>query len=219
MLPGTPELDALWRDQLEHGLLALGVTLAKRQQNLLLRYLALLVKWNRAYNLTAVRDPAQMVSRQLLDSLSVLPHIKGPRLLDVGTGAGLPGVPLAVAQPEWRFTLLDSNGKKTRFVSQVRTELGLDNLVVVQARAERFNDPGRFDTVTSRAFARLADTIACTRHLIAPQGIWVAMKGPAEGEERAALPDGIRTEVFDLQVPGLTGVRRAVVCAPDPERR
>ena len=212
MFTNSSPYNALWHDQLESGLLRLGLQLTQHQCETLRGYLALLIKWNRAFNLTAIRDPAQMVSRQLLDSLSILPYIKGPRIIDVGTGAGLPGVPLAVAKPNWTFTLLDSNGKKTRFVKQVRNELTLDNLVVVQDRAERFADPNGYDTVTSRAFASLADVIACTQHLLAPDGIWVAMKGPAAGGEREALPSNVSAEVIDLRVPGLAEERRAVVC-------
>lgn len=213
MFTNSSPYNALWHDQLENGLISLGLQLTQHQCEMLQCYLALLIKWNRAFNLTAIRDPAQMVSRQLLDSLSVLPHIKGPRIIDVGTGAGLPGVPLAVAKPEWTFTLLDSNGKKTRFVNQVRNELALDNLLVVQDRVERFGDPDGYDTVTSRAFASLADMIAWTEHLVAPDGIWVAMKGPAADGEREALPANICAEEIDLHVPGVAGDRRAVVCS------
>lgn len=208
----SPDYNSMWCDQLDRGLSRCGLRLTKRQCESLLDYLALVVKWNRVYNLTAIRDPAQMVSRQLLDSLSVLPYLKGPRVLDVGTGAGLPGVPLAVARPNWRFTLLDSNGKKVRFVNQVRADLSLKNLVVAQQRVERFRDPDGFDTVTSRAFAKLPDMLACTQHLLAPDGRWVAMKGPGEEAERKDLPADISIEVIPLHVPDLAGERRAVVC-------
>jgi 16S rRNA (guanine527-N7)-methyltransferase len=208
--------DPRWAAQLATGLRALGLDLDEAQQDCLLRYLALLVKWNRAYNLTAVRDPAEMVSRQLLDSLSILPWVRGPRVLDVGSGAGLPGIPLAIARPGWALTLLDSNGKKTRFLTQVCLELGLANVVVVQARAEQYRpaDQRGFDTVTARAFASLAQLLALTRHLLAPGGRWVAMKGPSEDPHSEALGKDLGVQVQALQVPGAAGVRRAVIIEP-----
>lgn len=211
--PG-PTPDPRWTAQLADGLDVLGLPLDAGRQARLLRYLALLAKWNRAYNLTAVRDPAHMVSRQLLDSLSILPLVQGPRVLDLGTGAGLPGIPLAIARPDWALTLLDSNGKKTRFVQQVRLELGLANVSVQLGRAEDFRPALGFDTITSRAFAALDRMVELSAHLLAPGGCWVAMKGPAERAERAALPAGYAVQVRDLRVPGESGVRRALVIRP-----
>ncbi len=207
----APERDVRWAGQLEQGLEAMGIGLDADRRERLLDYLALLRHWNRAYNLTAVRDPARMVARQLLDSLSVLPLVAGPRVLDLGTGAGLPGVPLAVARPDWEITLLDSNLKKTRFLRQVRLELGLENLEVVQARAEAWRPAEPFRTLTSRAFAPLPRMVAASRHLLAPGGHWVAMKGRVPRDELAALPEGLAAEVVPLSVPGETGERCAVV--------
>lgn len=211
MPPAALPSDPRWPAQLGAGVAAMGLDLAPARQAQLLRYLGLLVKWNRAYNLTAVRDPAEMVSRQLLDSLSILPLVAGPRVLDVGTGAGLPGIPLAIARPDWSLTLLDSNGKKTRFVNQVRLELRLANVAVQQARVEDYRPALGFDTITSRAFAALDQLLVRTGHLLAPGGCWVAMKGPAEGGAREGLPAGLAVSLHQLAVPGAVGERRAVV--------
>ncbi|MET0093851.1 MAG: 16S rRNA (guanine(527)-N(7))-methyltransferase RsmG, partial [Sedimenticola sp.] len=166
-----------WEKQLTDGLRRMDIDLSEQQQGLLLDYLALLLKWNNAFNLTAVRDPAEMVARQLLDSLSILDMVRGPRVLDVGTGPGLPGIPLAIALPDAHFTLLDSNGKKTRFVQQAKTALGLSNVEVVNGRVESFRPDIPFDTVTSRAFAALPKMVELTRHLVAGGGQLLAMKG------------------------------------------
>ena len=155
---------------LHQGLQAMGLTLPPEIEPRLLEFLRLLEKWNRSYNLTAVRDPEQMVARHLLDSLAVLPYVRGPRVLDIGTGAGLPGLPLALALPETHFTLLDSNAKKTRFVTQAAHALGLANVSVVQARAEKFQPAEKFATLLARAFASIPDMLATTRHLCAPGG-------------------------------------------------
>lgn len=199
-----------WRTQLDAGLDEQGTQLDDAQRERLIRYLALLYKWNRAYNLTAVRDPAQMVSRQLLDSLSILPWVEGPRVLDVGTGAGLPGIPLAIARPDWQLTLLDSNGKKVRFVRQAVMELGLNNVQAEQERIETFRPHQPFDTITSRAFAELKEFVSLTRHLVAPGGQWLAMKAALAQDESAALPAGLNPELLGLNVPGESGDRRAV---------
>ncbi len=177
----------------------------------LLDYLALLDKWNRAYNLTAVRDPLQMVTRHLLDSLAIAPYLRGARLIDVGTGGGLPGVPMAILFPEREFHLLDSNGKKTRFLFQVKTALGLDNMTVHQARVEAFQPDAAFDTVLSRAFATLADMVAGCRQLLAPDGHFLAMKGVHPEDEIAALAGVCDIQaVHPLQVPGLDEQRHLV---------
>lgn len=167
----------IWSSQLRSGLEQLGLTLSQQQQQLLLDYLALLTKWNRAYNLTAIRDPDEMVARQLLDSLSILTLVQGSQILDVGTGAGLPGIPLAICMPGASLTLLDANGKKSRFVQQAKMELGLDNLQVHQVRVERFDPAQRFDTITTRAFAALPKIVELTTRLLARNGIVLAMKG------------------------------------------
>ncbi|EDY87223.1 methyltransferase GidB [gamma proteobacterium HTCC5015] len=175
-------------------------------------YLALLEKWNKAYNLTAVRDPSKMVSHHLLDSLAIAPFIQGECILDVGTGAGLPGIPLAIAFPEWQFTLLDSNGKKTRFVSAAKRELGLTNVDVVQARVETLAVERGFDTITSRAFSELQPMMEWTQHLLAPNGRIAAMKGPRAEQELAPIRASIQDLAIEsVDVPGLEG-QRFMVC-------
>lgn len=175
--------------RLERGLTELGIDVDDEQSRRLLGLLALLHKWNRAYNLTAIRTPDEMVARHLLDSAAVLPFVQGPTLLDVGSGPGLPGLVLAILRPDLAVTLLDSNGKKVRFQRQAVLELGLTNVTPVQARVEAFE--GRFDQVISRAFASLGDFIGLTGHLLAPGGRWLAMKGPAVEDELAGLPEDV----------------------------
>lgn len=197
--------------KLARGIAQLGLPVAPETQQKLLDYLALLQKWNRVYNLTAIRDPEQMVSSHLLDSLAVLPHLWPGRWLDVGCGAGLPGVVLALLRPEWSFTLLDSNSKKTGFVQQAVIELGLRNVSVCCARVEDWQAGEKFDGIISRAFAETAEFTALTRHLLAPKGCWVAMKGTPE-QELGRLPKGVSVEqVVPLQVPGLEAARCLVI--------
>ncbi|RMG38713.1 MAG: 16S rRNA (guanine(527)-N(7))-methyltransferase RsmG [Gammaproteobacteria bacterium] len=202
---------AQWQIQLSDGLDALGLTLSPTQQQQLLDYLALLLKWNRVFNLTAVRDPGQMVARHLLDSLAIVPWVRGPRVLDVGTGAGLPGIPLAIALPEFQFVLLDSNGKKTRFVQQAVAELGLPNVSVEQARVEAFRDARGFDTITSRAFADIDRMLDQTAHLRAPGGQWAAMKAGLEELHDLKARSGLAHQVIPLTVPGEAGRRHLVL--------
>ena len=198
-------------EELQRGISQLGVTLNADTQRKLLDYLALLHKWNKVYNLTAIRDPQQMVSHHLLDSLAVMPHLWAGRWLDVGCGAGLPGLVLAVAQPDWQFALLDSNSKKTGFVQQAIIELGLHNVSVHCARVEEWQPVERFDGIISRAFSELGEFLRSTRHLAAPHGRWAAMKG-APQQELAGVPDGCRVErVIPLQVPGLRAARSLVI--------
>lgn len=196
---------------LDAGLAALRLDLHPGQRATLLAYVALLAKWNQAFNLTAVREPAQMVTRHLLDSLTLLPYLPAGRILDVGSGAGLPGIPLAVAVPERHFTLLDSNGKKTRFMAQVCTELGITNATVVNCRVERLRPDHPFDAVTARAFSSLLDLVSQTRHLLAPGGVVLAMKGALPAQELAQLAAGDRTEAITLAVPGLTHEQRHLI--------
>ncbi|MBU0620575.1 MAG: 16S rRNA (guanine(527)-N(7))-methyltransferase RsmG [Gammaproteobacteria bacterium] len=197
--------------QLSDGIAAMGIPVTPEQQQKLLDYLTLLHKWNAVYNLTAIRQPEQMVSHHLLDSLAVLPHLWPQRWLDVGCGGGLPGIVLAVMQPEWSFTLLDSNSKKTGFVQQAAIELGLHNVEVRCERVEQWKPGQKFDGIISRAFADVSDFVSLTRHLLADGGRWAAMKGVPE-QELKCLPDGIEVEkVITLRVPELEAARSLVV--------
>jgi 16S rRNA (guanine527-N7)-methyltransferase len=199
------------RPLLESGLRTLAPTLSAEVRDALLAYLAELQKWNSAYNLTAIRDPGEMVTRHLLDSLTLLPHVRG-RVLDVGAGAGLPGIPLAIARPELQVTVLDSNGKKARFMRHAVRTLGLANVEVAEARVEAFASAQPFDTIVSRAFAAIADFFAQTAHLLAADGQWVAMKGKLDAQELAAVPARIQIrETHRLRVPGLDEDRHAVI--------
>src|SRR3990167_10684003 len=205
-------------EALQEGIAQLGITLGAEAERKVLDYLALLHKWNKVYNLTAIRDPQQMVSNHLLDSLAVLPHLWAGRWLDVGCGAGLPGLVLAVAQPDWQFALLDSNSKKTGFVQQAVIELGLRNVSVHCARVEEWRPNERFDGIISRAFSELGEFLRSTRHLVAPHGRWVAMKGVPQ-QELAGVPDGCRVErVIPLQVPGLLAARSLVIASCDRDK-
>ncbi len=204
--------DALWQRQLADGLADLDQELDATRQQRLLTFLALLNKWNRAYNLTAVREPGQMVSRQLLDSLSILPFVTADHLLDVGAGGGLPGIPLAIALPERRFTLLDSNSKKTRFLTQCVLELGLKNVDIVHGRAESCDPALRYQQISSRAFTALDNLVAWCGHLLADEGEFLAMKGQFPDDEVAALPGGWQvTSRQSLSVPGSDGDRHLLV--------
>lgn len=195
------------------GLAELGLTLTDQQCIRLLAYLNLFAKWNSAYNLSAVRDPEEMLTRHLLDSLSIVPHLSaGSRWLDVGSGGGLPGIPLAIVYPETAITLLDSNGKKTRFLFQVKTELGLDNVDVVQSRVEAFTPPAPFDGIFSRAFSTLATFLEGCQHLLAPGGRFYAMKGLYPEAELSEVKKPYNVEAcFPLQVPGEDAARHLVV--------
>jgi len=200
----------MYKALLKTGLNKLNIELSDDKIELLLAYHALLVKWNKAYNLTAVRDPEEMIRRHLLDSLSILPHITGERILDVGTGPGLPGIPLAICFPEKNLTLLDSNGKKTRFLTQAKIELKLDNMTPVQSRIESF-ETEPFDAITSRAFATLKDMVDGSIHLLKDEGYFYAMKGLYPTEEIGELDN--RTTVVDcfaLHVPGEEAERHLV---------
>lgn len=209
----APE-DVLSR-QLTRGVAALQLALTAAQCTKLLAYLQLLIKWNQVYNLTAIRNPCDMITRHLLDSLAVIPFIKGPRVLDVGTGAGLPGIPLAIALPELEFVLLDSVAKKTRFVVQATSELSLSNVVVKTQRVEKYQSLGLFDTVISRAFSSIAEFITvagpmCRRN----GGVLLAMKGRYPQDELSALPPGyLLKEVTRLTVPDLDEERHVVQLA------
>ena len=218
---GDALADGRARQRLLQGLEALQLNLDSGQTEQLLAYLALLAKWNRAYNLTAVDDPLDMVSLHLLDSLSIIPWLAGERFIDVGTGPGLPGIPLAIALPERHFTLLDSNGKRVRFLFQVRTALGLTNVSEVKDRAESHRVDTPFDGIISRAYSAIGTMIASTAHLLAADGRFYAMKGRLPGnlpgEELSALPKPyIVTGTHRLQVPGIDGERHLIEIGTAP---
>lgn len=201
--------------QLATGIAALGLALPEGAEAKLLAYLALLDKWNRVYNLTAVRDAERMVSHHLLDSLAAAPFFQGERVLDVGSGGGLPGIPLAIARPEVRVTLIDSIAKKTAFLLQAKAELGLGNLNVVTGRVEDYRPAEGFDVITSRAFSDLREFVALTRHLLKPGGCWLAMKGLYPNEEIAQLPPTVKVSAdHALIVPGLDATRHLIVLEP-----
>jgi 16S rRNA (guanine527-N7)-methyltransferase len=204
--------------QLSQGVTALALDLSPAQVDTLHAYLELLAKWNKVYNLTAVRDEAKMVSHHVLDSLAVLPHIKATRVLDVGSGGGLPGIPLAIARPQLGVTLLDSNQKKTAFLKQVAIELGLSNIEVVQERVEEYKPAALFDLVISRAFADLGEFVSLSAHLLAPGGQFAAMKGINPHEEVAQLPKGFKLQqVLPLVVPGVDAQRHLLLVGAEPQ--
>jgi len=206
--------DPVLRAALLKGLDALQLDTDVHCVDQLLAFVALLQKWNRAYNLTAVRDPLSMVRRHLLDSLSISEHIRGTQLLDVGSGAGLPGIPLALCQPQRHFTLLDGNGKKTRFLFQARAALQLANVDVVHARIEAHRD-SRYDCILSRAFAPLETIYRLCAPLLVPGGSLLAMKGALTEEEMAPLrKQPVDILCVPLQVPGLDEQRTLVTLQP-----
>ncbi|MBP0945515.1 16S rRNA (guanine(527)-N(7))-methyltransferase RsmG [Pseudomonas alliivorans] len=203
-------------EELSTGARALGIELTPVQHEQLLAYLALLIKWNKAYNLTAVRNPDEMVSRHLLDSLSVIPFIdsdaENERWLDVGSGGGMPGIPMAIMFPQMNVSLLDSNGKKTRFQTQVKLELKLDNLEVIHSRAETYQPDVPFNGIISRAFSSLEDFAGWTRHMGDTQTRWLAMKGLHPADELVALPTDFHLDSAQaLTVPGCQGQRHLLI--------
>jgi len=196
--------------RLHTGLAELGVTAGADACERLLDYLDLLARWNAAYNLTAVRDPGEMVERHLLDSLAVAPFVRGDSLADLGTGAGLPGIPLAILAPERRHVLIDSNGKKVRFLREAVRTLGLANARVEQVRVEEAH--GHYDCVTARAFATLGEMLTLGGHLLAPDGVWLALKGLLKKEEVLGVPAGfVVANVKPLRVPGLGAARHVAI--------
>jgi 16S rRNA (guanine527-N7)-methyltransferase len=197
---------------LRRGIDQLGLALPDEVLTRLLDYQALLQRWNATYNLTAVRDPAEMITRHLLDSLAILPYVHGTTLADLGTGAGLPGIPLAIAAPQRAVLLVDANGKKVRFLREAIRTLKLERVKAVQARVETVT--GQFDCITARAFASLADMLAWGGQLLAPGGEWLAMKGRAPAAELEALPPGFTVRATHaLAIPGLQAERHLVVLA------
>lgn len=196
--------------RLREGCTRIGLTLDEPVLQKLLAYLAGLVKWNQAFNLTAIRDPLEMVDKHLLDSLSILPHVGEGSLIDIGTGAGLPGFIIALVRPQLPVTLLDANGKKTRFLKQMAAELGATNVTVVTARCEEHE--GRYAQISSRAFASLADMVNGTEQLLADDGCWLAMKGHVPEDEIAALPATAALEKTPaLRVPFAADARHLIV--------
>ena len=197
--------------ELEKGIRDQGLDVGEDKQQKLLSFVGLLQKWNKVYNLTAIRNPEQMISHHLLDSLAVLPHMWAGRWLDVGCGAGLPGLVIAIARPDWPMTLIDSNSKKTSFVQQVIIELDLQNVKVKCVRVEDMKADEKFDGIISRAFAETADFVELTRHLMAEHGRWAAMKGAPE-QELERLPGDIVVErIIPLMVSGLDAARCLVL--------
>lgn len=204
-------MSAAFQAKLERGIQQLGLEMNPEAVARLLAYHELLVKWNKAYNLTSVRDPAEMIDRHLIDSLSILPFIDDTNLLDVGTGPGLPGMIIALVKPELPVAMLDSNGKKIRFLNQVKMALRVDNAQIVHHRLESWQPDDNFAQITSRAFATLSDMVGFARHLLAPDGRFVAMKGQYPEAELAALPADVRVvRVLPLRVPGTDGERHLV---------
>lgn len=198
--------------QLAAGIAALDLDINPDAQKQLLAYLELMAKWNRVYNLTALRNPGEWVTHHLLDSLSVLPHIRGPQVADVGSGAGLPGLVLAMVRPDWQVVSVEAVDKKAAFQRQVAAELALTNVKIEGRRVEDVVLAGGVDTVVSRAFSSLADFVNLTRHLLKPDGQWAAMKGKLPEGEIAALPKhvGVR-QIVELKVPGLNAERCVVL--------
>jgi 16S rRNA (guanine527-N7)-methyltransferase len=195
----------------------MSINLPNEQAAQLIDYLTMLLKWNKAYNLTAIRDPDEMLRKHIADSLSVLPWIVGQRFIDVGTGGGLPGIVLAIMLPNCSFTLLDSNGKKTRFLFQVKAELGLANVSVVNTRVEQFRPPEGFDGIISRAFSSLGQMHHWTQHLLAEGGRFFAMKGVYNQAEIDELPAGTSVICHELEIPGEEGERHLVIIEPQQQ--
>jgi 16S rRNA (guanine527-N7)-methyltransferase len=198
--------------RLKNGAAEIGLSLGRGERDKLLQYLVLLEKWNQVYNLTSIRDREKMVSGHLLDCLAVIPYVTGARVLDAGSGAGFPGIPVAVARPGIQVTLLDSNHKKAAFLRQAVADLQLKNAIVVCERVETWQADEKFDCIISRAFAEIAEFIALTDHLLAPGGVFAAMKGVHPFDEIERLPPALRVmQVHALGVPGLGAQRHLVM--------
>ena len=196
------------RHILQAGMDQLGLEVTETQVDLLLDFVSLIEKWNKAYNLTAIRNRDEMVRLHILDSLAILPFVTGQKIIDVGTGAGLPGIPLAILMPSVQFTLLDSNSKKTRFVRQAVLELQLNNVEVVHGRVESLGHEGEYDAVLSRAFASLEEIMNLTEHLTQPEGVLIAMKGQKPESELKKIDRDY--SVNSIMVPGVDAERCVV---------
>ncbi len=198
--------------QLRDGVTALKLDLPDDAQDRLLRYLSVLRKWNRVYNLTAIREPSRLVSHHLLDSLAVVPHLSGSTIADIGSGAGLPGIPIAISRPDCQVFLVESNHKKGAFLRQAVIELGLHNAVVIVARAETWRPEPTVHLAVSRAFSDLSGFVDAARHMIGRGGVLAAMKGLYPNEELAQLPSSVRLQgVVPLEVPGLRAARHLIL--------
>ena len=200
------------RKQLEIGLRAMGLHVPAPVQQQLIRFLLLLHRWNQSYNLTAIRDPVEMVSKHLLDSLAVMPYIEGESVLDAGSGAGLPGIPLALTLPHRRFVLLDCNGKKTRFLTQARIELGLENVEIVNLRVEDYQPGLYFDVIIARAWAGAAEILEKTAHLQRPGTQILVMQGKLDVPEQ--MPGYELLESHSLEIYGLDAARHLLEITP-----
>lgn len=199
----------------ENGLGRLRLTCCKRQIDQFLHYLELLIQWNKVYNLTALNTAHEILKVHILDSLSLISHLKGDRFIDVGSGAGLPGIPLAIMSPEKDFTLLDSNGKKTRFLFQVRTKLHLDNVQEINKRVEHYSPEKPFDMIITRAFSKLSTMLESCGHLASKKTIFVAMKGKVPKKEMRSIPEGYDIlSLTKLSVPGLDRDRHIIKIKP-----
>ena len=200
------------REKLDHLISQTDLEVSDKQRGQLVGYVELLNKWNKAYNLTSVRDPMDMMVKHILDSIIVSTHLQGTRFIDVGTGPGLPGIPLSIMNPDCEFFLLDSLGKRIRFIKQVVHELGIDNVTPVQSRVEEFQPEEKFDAVLSRAFASMTDMVEWCHHLPKEQsGVFLALKGQHPRDEMDQLPDWCSvTDIKALQVPELDGERHLV---------
>ena len=200
-----------FEEELRQGLVELGLFATDQQLNLLLSYLLLLDKWNASFNLSGVVEINSMVSRHLLDSLAINAHLQGSVFVDIGSGAGLPGIPLAILNPENHFILVDSNGKKTRFLFQAKTELGLANIDVENCRIEHYQSPQQIDMVMCRAFSALGDAVSKSQHLLEKEGKFLAMKGRYPEDEIAALPNCFEiSKTTKLQIPGNDSERHLI---------
>jgi len=205
--------DSILQKILSNGLAEIHCNLSEEAQSQLLTYVGELRKWNKAYNLTAIKDPEQIIRLHLLDSLAIIPYIHGASVLDVGSGAGLPGIPLAIALPKITFTLLDSNGKKTRFLQHVVATLGLSNVNVVQSRAEAFAPQADFATIVVRAVGKVNDILSLTKHLCAKDGEWVLMKGAHVDDELASAD--VKASVHQYTIPGVSMRKLLVINKED----
>ncbi len=211
-------MDATLQAKLSIGLNRLDLPLNPPQIQQLVGFIKLIAKWNKTYNLTSIRDPEAMTNLHILDSLAIAPFVQGQRIIDVGTGAGIPGIPLAIALPDKDFILLDCNAKKTRFVQQAILELKLPNAAICHQRAENYHPDPLFDTALTRAFASLADIIALTAHLTHQNGIMLAMKGQHPELELATVGGHFKADIIPIAVPGCTAQRCLVKLTASTER-